>query len=101
MSLGRWSATLALAAGLCGPAAQAGEAARRAILPPELPWQGRSLELVAPASDPWITPAEKSGFRRDTVGKRHQVRLATAGAMEKNERIIANLFRHKETMHEG
>lgn len=63
MTVCGWSATLVLVAGLAAPAAQAGEAARRAILPPELAWQGRSLELVAPASDSWITPAEKSGFR--------------------------------------
>jgi len=33
-----------------------------AILPPELPWSGKSRERVRPASDPWATPAEKSGL---------------------------------------
>ncbi len=33
-----------------------------APLPPELPWSGKSLELVAADDDPWITPCEKSGF---------------------------------------
>ncbi len=40
------------------------EAARRAILPPELPWHGKSLALVASPLDPWITPAEQAGFER-------------------------------------
>ncbi len=34
-----------------------------APLPPAIPWNGKSRELVAKADDPWITPAEKSGFR--------------------------------------
>jgi murein tripeptide amidase MpaA len=33
-----------------------------APLPPALPWSGRSEALVAAADDPWITPAEASGF---------------------------------------
>lgn len=36
----------------------------RDVLPPALPWRGESERLVAPASDPWITPAETAGFRR-------------------------------------
>jgi hypothetical protein len=32
------------------------------ILPPELPWRGKSARLVAKAQDPWITPAEQSNF---------------------------------------
>jgi len=32
-------------------------------LPPVKPFRGKSLELVVDASDPWITPCEKSGFR--------------------------------------
>lgn len=55
------AALLALAA-VASPPVRGGEAARRAILPPELPWQGRSLELLAPPADPWITPAERDGF---------------------------------------
>lgn len=34
------------------------------ILPPEIPWKGKSLALVANPSDPWITPAEATGFAR-------------------------------------
>jgi murein tripeptide amidase MpaA len=34
------------------------------LLPPALPWNGASRALVAPADDPWITPAEKSGLTR-------------------------------------
>src|SRR5262245_51254652 len=41
-----------------------GGAKSRALLPPELPWSGKSLELVAPAGDPWLTPSEASGFAR-------------------------------------
>jgi len=35
-----------------------------ALLPPAQPWNGASRALVAPAGDPWITPAEKSGLTR-------------------------------------
>ncbi len=34
-----------------------------APLPPSQPWQGKSRSLVVSENDPWITPAEKSGFR--------------------------------------
>ncbi len=34
-----------------------------APLPPTLPWAGQSRSLIAKANDPWITPAEASGFR--------------------------------------
>ncbi|KQM63417.1 carboxypeptidase [Sphingomonas sp. Leaf17] len=33
-----------------------------AILPPVLPWSGASERLIVRATDPWITPAERSGF---------------------------------------
>jgi murein tripeptide amidase MpaA len=33
-----------------------------APLPPTLPWHGASERLVAPPSDPWVTPAEARGF---------------------------------------
>jgi murein tripeptide amidase MpaA len=36
----------------------------RALLPPELPWSGKSEALVAPAGHPWITPAEAAAFER-------------------------------------
>jgi hypothetical protein len=32
------------------------------ILPPILPWKGKSLELIAKKNNPWITPTEKSDF---------------------------------------
>ncbi|WP_443025741.1 M14 family metallopeptidase [Sphingomonas sp. PB1R3] len=32
-------------------------------LPPALPWSGKSETLIAPANDPWITPAEAAQFR--------------------------------------
>jgi len=34
-----------------------------APLPPAIPWNGQSRKLVVNADDPWITPAEQSGFR--------------------------------------
>lgn len=33
-----------------------------APLPPTLPWSGASERLIAPATDPWLTPAEQAGF---------------------------------------
>jgi murein tripeptide amidase MpaA len=67
--------SLLLAAGLPMLAAQ------QPSLPPSPTWNGPSRELVRPASDPWITPAEAEGFRRTpsyeaTVGWLR--RLATA-----------------------
>jgi len=38
------------------------DARREAILPPELPWAGKSRSLVRPPGDPWATPAERSGL---------------------------------------
>jgi hypothetical protein len=35
----------------------------RAPLPPVLPWSGASEALIVPATDPWITPAERADFR--------------------------------------
>ena len=32
--------------------------------PPLPAWNGKSRELIRPASDPWITPAEAAGFHR-------------------------------------
>jgi len=47
-------------AGVCAGPAVAGEAAAEMILPPELPWSGRSRSLIVAADDPWITPSEQS-----------------------------------------
>ncbi|NUO83013.1 M14 family metallopeptidase [candidate division KSB1 bacterium] len=38
-------------------------AARQAILPPELKWNGKSAGLIAAPNDPWITPVERSDFQ--------------------------------------
>jgi murein tripeptide amidase MpaA len=32
------------------------------ILPPAMPWSGASEKLIVARNDPWITPAERSGF---------------------------------------
>lgn len=34
------------------------------ILPPILPWKGKSLELIAKKGNPWITPTEQNDFVR-------------------------------------
>jgi hypothetical protein len=34
-----------------------------APLPPAIPWNGASRALIVPASDPWITPSEKTQLR--------------------------------------
>src|SRR5688572_3403163 len=39
-------------------------AATQPILPPPLPWSGKSRELAVKPHDPWATPCEASGFRR-------------------------------------
>jgi zinc carboxypeptidase len=36
----------------------------KAVLPPEIPWSGKSRALALPASDAWATPAEKEGLLR-------------------------------------
>lgn len=36
----------------------------KAILPPALPWSGKSRDLMLPADDPWATPFEASGGTR-------------------------------------
>ncbi len=46
-----------------GVSAQA-PAAPAPSLPPVPAWNGRSRQLIRPASDPWVTPTEASGFRR-------------------------------------
>jgi len=35
----------------------------QAPLPPVAPWNGASEKLIVPSTDPWITPAERDGFR--------------------------------------
>src|SRR5262249_3818009 len=45
-------------------AAAAADAKSTPVLPPERPWVGKSVSLVADAKDPWSTPAERSGFTR-------------------------------------
>lgn len=49
---------------LAAPGAQAGQAASTAVLPPELPWSGASLKLMAAPDAPWATPSERSGLTR-------------------------------------
>ena len=47
----------------CADSAAADPAATP-LLPPELPWSGKSLALAADPADPWATPFEASGMER-------------------------------------
>lgn len=55
-----WIAWITAVAGTCALA----QPAETAILPPELPWHGKSLELALPADHEWATPFERSGLER-------------------------------------
>lgn len=37
-------------------------AAATALLPPALPWNGKSTQLTAKSDDPWLTPCERSDY---------------------------------------
>jgi murein tripeptide amidase MpaA len=68
-SSGSWSSAWAVATLLAVPlAARPADEPRgaraRAVLPPELPWSGKSEALVAAPGHAWITPAEAAGFAR-------------------------------------
>jgi hypothetical protein len=39
-------------------------ASQNSILPPELPWSGKSKSLLIPATDSWATPFEQSGLNQ-------------------------------------
>ena len=41
-----------------------GPASPNSILPPELPWSGKSKSLLIPATDSWATPFEQSGLNQ-------------------------------------
>ncbi|HSL85067.1 MAG TPA: M14 family zinc carboxypeptidase, partial [Thermoanaerobaculia bacterium] len=55
---------LVLLAALCAaPALAAAELPPHfAALPPELPWEGKSLELALPPDHEWVTPFEAGGL---------------------------------------
>ena len=53
-----------MAIGSSAARAAPGEASRSAPLPPEIPWNGASRKLVVSATDPWATPAERTGLTR-------------------------------------
>ena len=57
----RWSllAGLVLAGAATAQTTEPPDAAK--LLPPELPWQGKSAALMVKAGDPWETPFEASG----------------------------------------
>jgi hypothetical protein len=35
----------------------------QAVLPPEIPWKGKSLSLALAPAERWVTPAEQAGFQ--------------------------------------
>lgn len=56
----------------------------RAPLPAERPWHGKSEALIAKSSDPWITPAEKTGLTATpsyAETRAYLERLATASPL--------------------
>ncbi|MBA2431959.1 MAG: M14 family metallopeptidase [Chthoniobacterales bacterium] len=53
----------ALLVGVCSIISSSAALAVEAILPPLVPWDGKSRELIAPKDDPWITHAEEQEFR--------------------------------------
>ncbi len=53
----------AVAALASPPAAPVDQVPAEAVLPPRLPWKGQSRSLVLAADQPWVAPAETSGFR--------------------------------------
>ena len=55
-------AVVASAAG-AEPTARFSRAASEGILPPLLPWNGKSRELVVPKGDRWVTPSEQNDLR--------------------------------------
>jgi len=60
----RWVIAGFMGLAVCGPM-HVGAAPRfdpSAILPPEIPWDGRSKEFIAPPGDLWVTPSEASGL---------------------------------------
>jgi murein tripeptide amidase MpaA len=70
---------------------QFSQAASEPILPPLVPWSGKSRALIISKTDPWITPAEKSDFRttpsydetvawlRKLVGAAPQLKMSSLG----------------------
>jgi Zinc carboxypeptidase len=61
MSLRRVAA-LSTLAGLLAASALLARPESEAILPPVAEWSGASRAHIVPATDPWITPAERSGL---------------------------------------
>lgn len=60
------------------------------VLPPALPWTGSSERLVVDATDPWVTPAERSGFAttpREVEVRAWLDRLAAASPLISVERF--------------
>lgn len=63
----RKAGAILLAAGLlasAGASRLAASAAAEAILPPLVPWAGKSRTLMAERNDPWVTPSEASGLAK-------------------------------------
>lgn len=78
---------------LCATAAAAQDhqsaAARTAILPPLIEWNGASRSLVVAANDPWITPAERSAFRTTPTYEETVTFLRRLDAASKHINVVS------------
>ena len=75
--------------------AQPGGARARAPLPPEQPWSGRSQALIAAPGDPWITPADASGFARTPLYDETVAWLRKLAKMTKANEGFEKTLRHQ------
>lgn len=57
------AASSAISADPAATSVQFSEAASQPVLPPLVPWDGKSGTLAVAKNDPWITPSEKTDFR--------------------------------------
>jgi murein tripeptide amidase MpaA len=85
--------------GSIAPTQHFSEAASQPILPPLVPWNGKSRALAVSKNDPWITPAEKNDFRttpsydetiawlRKLVAAAPQLRLVSLGKSPEGREI--------------
>src|SRR5262245_38014536 len=75
---------LAVSLAVCSQWVASANARAGDFLPPAPPWKGASEALIARNNDPWITPAEKSGFT-DTPNYEETIaylkKLATASKL--------------------
>jgi hypothetical protein len=64
---------------VAAPARQFSREASEPILPPLIPWDGKSRALVVPKNDPWITPGGEERSPHDAELRRDGRVVAQAG----------------------